>query len=205
MDAGGETGQLGITGADVDLEVGLLDGVCVPAPADDSLAAGEDVRDDHLLQVGETGALLRYEERADRTVRDVIALAEYFISHSLTVFDSMGADRIAERARTVLEVLRTHGQREVSKRDLMVKLSRSEFRAANDLDPVSALLEDHGYVRAQAVHRTGGRGWPPSPRYVFRGPARGPLASGPGMTVPPCRTDDLGGGVTGPERRRWRR
>ncbi|MEV6497564.1 ornithine carbamoyltransferase, partial [Streptomyces prunicolor] len=31
------------------------------------------------------------------------------------------------------------------------------------------------------------------PRYVFRGPARGPLASGPGMTVPPCRTDDLGG------------
>ncbi len=36
------------------------------------------------------------------------------------------------------------------------------------------------------------------PRYVFRGPARGPLASGPGMTVPPCRTDDLGGGVSAP-------
>ncbi|MGW1888331.1 PEP/pyruvate-binding domain-containing protein, partial [Streptomyces sp. NPDC001970] len=31
------------------------------------------------------------------------------------------------------------------------------------------------------------------PRYVFRGPARGPLASGPGMTVAPCRSDDLGG------------
>ncbi len=29
-------------------------------------------------------------------------------------------------------------------------------------------------------------GW--VPRYVFRGPARGPLASGPGMAVPPCRT-----------------
>ncbi|MFD7169137.1 MFS transporter [Streptomyces violascens] len=38
-----------------------------------------------------------------------------------------------------------------------------------------------------------------TPRYVLRGPARGPLASGPGMTVPPCRRDDLGGGVTGPE------
>ncbi|MEU9880960.1 IMP cyclohydrolase, partial [Streptomyces phaeochromogenes] len=36
-----------------------------------------------------------------------------------------------------------------------------------------------------------------TPRYVFRGPARGPLASGPGMTVPPCRRHDLGGGVTG--------
>lgn len=36
-------------------------------------------------------------------------------------------------------------------------------------------------------------------RHVFRGPARGLLTSGPGMTVAPCRTDDLGGGVTGPE------
>lgn len=43
------------------------------------------------------------------------------------------------------------------------------------------------------------------PRHGFSGPARGPLASGPGMTVPPCRTDDLEGGVTGPGRRRWRR
>lgn len=49
------------------------------------------------------------------------------------------------------------------------------------------------------------RGPTSSPRYLFRGPARGPLASGPGMTVAPCRSDDLGGGVTGPERRRWRR
>ncbi|MGW5259277.1 hypothetical protein ACWERW_41620, partial [Streptomyces sp. NPDC004012] len=31
------------------------------------------------------------------------------------------------------------------------------------------------------------------PRYVFRGPATGPLASGPGMTVAPCRRHDLGG------------
>ncbi|MEU3008117.1 hypothetical protein [Streptomyces sp. NPDC007020] len=43
------------------------------------------------------------------------------------------------------------------------------------------------------------------PRYVFRGPVMGPLASGPGMTVSPCRTDDLGGGVTGSGRCRRRR
>jgi hypothetical protein len=43
------------------------------------------------------------------------------------------------------------------------------------------------------------------PRYLLRGPARGPLASGPGMTVAPCRTDDLGGGVTGSEGCRHRR
>ncbi|MEU8650415.1 hypothetical protein [Streptomyces sp. NPDC048737] len=45
----------------------------------------------------------------------------------------------------------------------------------------------------------------PEPRYLFRGPARGPLASGPGMTVAPCRWDDLGGGVTGSEGCRRRR
>ncbi|CAL9669837.1 hypothetical protein SUDANB145_07355 (plasmid) [Streptomyces sp. enrichment culture] len=43
------------------------------------------------------------------------------------------------------------------------------------------------------------------PRYLLRGPAMGPLASGPGMTGSPCRTDDLGGGVTGPGRCRRRR
>jgi hypothetical protein len=43
------------------------------------------------------------------------------------------------------------------------------------------------------------------PRYLLGGPARGPLASGLGMTVAPCRSDDLGGGVTGPGRCRRRR
>ncbi|MEU5614962.1 IS3 family transposase [Streptomyces sparsogenes] len=74
-----------------------------------------------------------------------------------------------------------------------------------------------GYVRIQGeLRRLGHRaaaatiqrilrrsGLPP--RYVLRGPARGPLASGPGMTVPPCRRHDLGGGVTGPAGCRWRR
>ncbi|MCX5504891.1 hypothetical protein [Streptomyces sp. NBC_00052] len=43
------------------------------------------------------------------------------------------------------------------------------------------------------------------PRYLFRGPATGPLASGLGMTVSPCRRNDLGGGVTGPGGVRRRR
>lgn len=103
---------------------------------------------------------------AEATMRDAIALADYFTSHGLAAFDQMGADLTTERARTVLETLRTHKWSEVSKRDLMVKLSRSEFATAADLDPVLSLLEDHGYVRAQPVARTGGRGRPPSPRYL---------------------------------------
>ncbi|MGW4933503.1 YfjI family protein [Streptomyces sp. NPDC004166] len=103
---------------------------------------------------------------AEATMRDAIALADYFTGHGLAAFDQMGADPTTERARTVLEALRTHKWAEVSKRDLMVKLSRSEFATAADLDPVLGLLEDHGYVRAQPVTRTGGRGRPPSPRYL---------------------------------------
>lgn len=77
----------------------------------------------------------------------------------------MGADNITARAHSVLETLRTHRWTDVSKRDLMVKLSRSEFPTAADLDPPLALLEDHGFVRAQPVVRSGGRGRPPSPCY----------------------------------------
>lgn len=44
-----------------------------------------------------------------------------------------------------------------------------------------------------------------APRYVLRGSATEPLASGPGMTVAPCRRHDLGGGVTGSGRCRRRR
>lgn len=67
----------------------------------------------------------------------------------------------------MLELLRTQKWSEVSKRDLMVKLSRSEFPTVADLDPALDLLEDHGYVRFQPAQRTGGRGRPPSPRYLI--------------------------------------
>ncbi|WP_405715126.1 hypothetical protein [Streptomyces sp. NBC_00046] len=62
-----------------------------------------------------------------------------------------------------------------------------------------------GRREVRAVDRVWQVTWAGAPRYVLRGPARGPLASGPGMTVSPCRTDDLGGGVTGPGRCRRRR
>ncbi|WP_434093614.1 low temperature requirement protein A [Streptomyces albidoflavus] len=54
-----------------------------------------------------------------------------------------------------------------------------------------------GGVGGEGPHQEPARTKTRAPRYVFRGPARGPLASGPGMTVASCRSDDLGGGVTG--------
>ncbi|WP_167546504.1 YfjI family protein [Streptomyces flavidovirens] len=101
------------------------------------------------------------------TMRAAVKLIDYFTGHALVVFDLMGADHTANRAHTVLELLRTQQWSEVSKRDLMVKLSRSEFPTVADLDPALDLLEDHGYVRCQPAVRTGGRGRPPSPRYLI--------------------------------------
>lgn len=100
-------------------------------------------------------------------MRDAVKLSDYFTGHALAVFDLMGADHTANRARIVYELLRANQWTEVSKREVMTKLSRSEFPTVADLDPALNLLEDHGYIRVQPVHRSGGRGRPPSPRYLI--------------------------------------
>ena len=102
----------------------------------------------------------------EATMLGAVALADYFTAHALTVFDAMGVDPTVSRARTVLELLRAHGWAEISKRDLMVKLSRAEFPTVADLEHALDHLEDHGYVRLQPVRPTGGRGRPPSPKYL---------------------------------------
>lgn len=102
----------------------------------------------------------------EATMRGALALADYFAAHTLTVFDAMGVDPTINRARTVLDLLRAHGWAEISRRDLMVKLSRTEFPTVTDLERALDHLEDHGYVRLQPIQPTGGRGRPPSPKYL---------------------------------------
>ncbi|MFF7641499.1 DUF3987 domain-containing protein [Streptomyces canus] len=127
--------------------------------------AGATARMAALLHLaGHGGGGYAHPVTAD-TMHAAIELGEYYTAHALAAFDVMGADNTTARAHSVLETLRTHRWAEFSKRDLMVKLSRSECPTAADLDPTLTLLEDHGYVRAQPVVRTGGRGRPPSPRY----------------------------------------
>ncbi|WP_329368506.1 YfjI family protein [Streptomyces sp. NBC_00669] len=101
------------------------------------------------------------------TMRAALDLADYFAGHALAVFDRMGANDTAERARAVLDVLRANQWSEISKRDVFAKVSRSEFPTVAELDSALNLLEDHGYVRALPVLRTGTRGRPPSPRYLI--------------------------------------
>jgi hypothetical protein len=120
--------------------------------------------------------LLHLAEHLDRgharpvtaeTMRAALTLADYFAGHALAVFDRMGANDTAERARAVLDVLKANQWAEISKRDVFAKVSRSEFPTVAELDSALNLLEDHGYVRALPIVRTGTRGRPPSPRYLI--------------------------------------
>ncbi|WP_327276448.1 AraC family transcriptional regulator [Streptomyces sp. NBC_01224] len=53
---------------------------------------------------------------------------------------------------------------------------------------VDAVAHRWGFSSPSHFSRTFRGAYGMSPRYLFRGPATGPLASGPGMTVSPCRT-----------------
>jgi len=101
------------------------------------------------------------------TMQAAIDIGDYFAEHALTVFDLMGADAAQVRARSVLEALAAGGWDTVSRRDLFAKLSRSEFPTIAELEPVVALLEDHGYLRTHIPPRNGKRGRPPAPRYLI--------------------------------------
>ncbi|WP_343243233.1 DUF3987 domain-containing protein [Streptomyces sp. SID12501] len=56
------------------------------------------------------------------TMRDAVKLSDYFTGHALVVFDLMGADHTANRARIVYELLRANEWTEISKREVMTGL-----------------------------------------------------------------------------------
>ncbi|WP_313896014.1 YfjI family protein [Streptomyces sp. YIM 98790] len=104
---------------------------------------------------------------SEATMQAAITIGQYFTAHALAAFDAMGADPTVDRAHSLLDVLRTHGWREVTRRDLFATLSRSEFPTVADLEPAVQLLAEHGWLREELPARTGRRGRPPAPRYVL--------------------------------------
>ncbi|MFF4288684.1 YfjI family protein [Streptomyces sp. NPDC001633] len=92
-------------------------------------------------------------------------LGNYFTAHAQYVFDAMGADPAQDAAHNVLTHLRETRLSGFTKRELFRGLSRADFPAMADLDPALALLEEHGWLRAQPQPSRTGRGRPPSPRY----------------------------------------
>ncbi|MFJ2770280.1 hypothetical protein [Streptomyces sp. NPDC087300] len=162
----------------------------VRVPDDVWKAAKERANRDNLkLSTVVVSALRQYGDKG------TIPLADGLTFQLLAQADARAAAQRGEQRQRQMQL-----QMFVANKSTVMLDSDEVAELLRELGPDAAALADQLDQQARAALD----GQCP-PRYVFRGPARGPLASGPGMTVPPCRTDDLGGGVTGPERRRWRR
>jgi replicative DNA helicase len=99
------------------------------------------------------------------TVDRATRIAAYLLPHALAAFDEMGADPRTEDAGYVLERIRANGWDRFTRRDLH-RVTRSRFAVPADLDPVLALLAEHGYVRpVEQPTRSPKGGRPPSPAY----------------------------------------
>jgi hypothetical protein len=100
------------------------------------------------------------------TFAAAVKLAGYLVEHARRVFDLMGADARIEDARWLLDWIARTNQVQFSRRDAH-QAARGRFGKATDLEPVLALLEEHGYLRRVDADPPGPKGGrPPSPRFL---------------------------------------
>ncbi|MEW2548889.1 DUF3987 domain-containing protein [Streptomyces sp. NPDC047002] len=105
------------------------------------------------------------EEDAINRAAEITA---YYTQHALAVFDLIASDAATDAARTILDWLarpKTDGTyRTAIKRRDAVAASR-RFRTVAQVEPALALLEAHGYLRADTPPRTGRPGQPATATY----------------------------------------
>jgi Protein of unknown function (DUF3987)/Toprim-like len=99
------------------------------------------------------------------TMAAAVHAAGYFTAHALAAFDGMGADPLLEDARHVLGWITRSQADKFTKRDLF-RAEQSRFRKIADLDPVLAIVEQHGYIRLIEQPERHGPGRKPSPEYA---------------------------------------
>jgi replicative DNA helicase len=102
---------------------------------------------------------------SEGTMRDAIAVMDYFTAHALASFDLMGVDPALEDARAVYRWLERTRPQQFTKREAHMGLSRSRFPKVGDLDAPLELLEQHGWIRRLPEPERTGPGRRPSPSY----------------------------------------
>lgn len=95
-------------------------------------------------------------------------ISSYYTRHAMAVFDLIGADPATEAAQTILAWLRRPKgdgtwRTAIKRRDAVAASRR--FRTVAQVEPALALLEAHGYLRAETPTRTGRAGQPASVTY----------------------------------------
>jgi replicative DNA helicase len=101
------------------------------------------------------------------TLAGAVRLAGYLVDHARAVFDLMGADLRIDDARWLLDWITRTGQVQFTRRDAHRAAPRGRFPKATDLDPVLALLAEHGWLRRVDADSSGTKGGrPPSLRFL---------------------------------------
>ena len=115
----------------------------------------------HLVQHADNLAPWQ-EPISEGTIASAIELAHYLIAHARAAFALMGADPAVEDAKYILSLVKRHGLREISRRDLHT-LAKGRFKRVTDLGPGLAVLMEHEYARERPQTAKRGPGRPPSP------------------------------------------
>lgn len=105
------------------------------------------------------------------TVREAIALDDYFIAHGFAAYDLMVEPAGTKGAQKAIAWFEREAKATSARRALHQALKGS-YPSMQGLEPFLALLKEHGYIRSTAVIRTNQRGRKPvcyeiHPRFCF--------------------------------------
>jgi len=127
------------------------------------------------------------------TLAGALRLADYLTDHARAVLDLMGADPRVDDARWLLDWIARTGRTQFSRRDAH-QAARGRFRKATDLEPVLALLEEHGHLRGVDADPAGSKGGrPASPRFLVNPLSRNSEPSQPSKPGSPTGSEGCEG------------
>lgn len=101
--------------------------------------------------------------RASTVVR-AIEIGKYLIPHARAAYLEMGGDPAVAQAEIVLRWIKRSGQATLTRRDIF-EGTKGRFQRVNALDPIIAILTEHGYLREIPMPMRAGPGRRPSPTY----------------------------------------
>jgi hypothetical protein len=99
-----------------------------------------------------------------QTAEQAITVAKYLIPHARAAYAEMGTDPVVEDAKCILRWLEEKGIETFTKRNLHQEL-RGRFERVQKLDPLLALLIEHGFIRERTGDQHSRPGRKPSPTF----------------------------------------
>ncbi len=97
--------------------------------------------------------------------KEAIAIGDYYLEHAKAAYQLMGADVVAKDCQYILKKLKSNGENELSRRDVM-RLCR-KFKTVESLSPVLCRLVEYGYLMELPSLSQQGSGRPADVKYIL--------------------------------------